>query len=101
VGLSEKQFLEIKSKYGHSSSWAIWADAGLKPKSNVGDLTVFDHERNKQLLSQLNPNVVMVGLNISRRIGNPFGNFHDSRPQSQDYKLRYAFKDLVLWGLHD
>jgi hypothetical protein len=32
----------IKEKYGYYSSWAIWADAGGKPKSNIGDLRVFD-----------------------------------------------------------
>jgi hypothetical protein len=100
VGLSKKNFLEIRSKYGHCSSWAIWADGGPKPKSNVGDLAVFDFEKNNQLLSQLNPNVVMVGLNISRRIEAPFGNFHDSKPQSQDYKLRHAIKDTPFYGAY-
>lgn len=42
----------------------------------------------------------MVGLNISRRVEIPFGNFHDSRPQSQDYKVRYAFKNTSFYGAY-
>ena len=98
--MDEKHYLEIINKYGDCASWAIWADVGLKPKSNVGDLTIFDHQKNHELLGRLKPNVVMVGLNISRRVELTFGNFHDSRPQSQDYKIRYAFKDTKFYGAY-
>ncbi len=43
--IERKQFELIKKKYGHYASWAIWADEGVKPKDNVGDLSVFDIER--------------------------------------------------------
>jgi len=98
--MDEKHYLEIVNKYGDFASWAIWQDVGLKPKSNVGDLTIFDHVKNRELLGQLKPNVVMDGLNISRRVELPFGNFHDSRPQSQDYKIRYAFRDTKFYGAY-
>jgi 3-deoxy-D-arabino-heptulosonate 7-phosphate (DAHP) synthase len=42
----------------------------------------------------------MFGLNISRPIEFVFGNFHDKRPQSQDYKIRYAFKDTNFYGAY-
>lgn len=100
MNMDEKHYLEIVNKYGDFASWAIWADVGSKPKSNVGDLTIFDPIKNRGLLGQLKPNVVMVGLNISRRIKLTFGNFHDSRPQSQDYKIRYAFRDTKFYGAY-
>ncbi len=98
--MDKEHYLEIVKKYGDFASWAIWQDVGLKPKSNVGDLTIFDHIKNPGLLGQLRPDIVMVGLNISRRIELTFGNFHDSRPQSQDYKIRYAFKDTKFSGAY-
>ena len=42
----------------------------------------------------------MVGLNISRPIEFKFGNFHDKRPQSQDYKIRHAFKETIFYGAY-
>jgi hypothetical protein len=96
--VSMEKFQYIKQKYGHYASWAVWAEEGVKPKDNIGDLTIFDTENNRSLLQQLNPNLVFVGLNISRRIQVPLGNFHDSRPQGMDFKIRYAFKGTPYWG---
>jgi len=94
-----EKFNFIKQKYGYVASWAIWADEGDKPKSNVGDLTVLDPSINKNLLLHLNPNVVFVGLNISRgAIKFPFANFHDKQPEATDYKIRYAFRGSPYWG---
>ena len=53
----------LKAKYGHWTSWAIWAEEGDSPKSNVGDLSVFE---GTGFLDELKPNIVFVGLNISR-----------------------------------
>lgn len=94
--IDQIKFDFIKNKYGYWGSWAIWADEGEKPKSNVGDLSVFD---NKALLEKLNPNIILVGLNISRgSIKVPLANFHDARSEATDYKIRYALKDTPLWG---
>lgn len=98
--IDKNLYLEIAKKCGHYASWAVWAEVGFKPKSNVGDLSVFDLEQNTNLLEQLRPNVIMVGLNISRRIEYTFGNFHDRRPQSQDYKIRHAFKNTNFYGAY-
>jgi hypothetical protein len=98
--ITRAQFEMIRAKYGHYASWAIWAAEGVKPKENIGDLAVLDVERNMLLLEQLNSSIVLVGLNISRRIEVPLGNFHDSRPQAMDYKLRFAFKDTPFWGAY-
>jgi hypothetical protein len=98
--VNEEQYSQIARKYGDCASWAVWADVGLTPKSNVGDLSVFDHKNNPGLLEQLNPNVVMVGLNISRGFDRTFANFHDGRSISQDYKIRHAFKNTTLYGAY-
>ena len=99
--ISQNQFNFIKSKYQYWSSWAIWADQGDTPKSNVGDLSVLDPSTNPKLLPTLNPNIVLVALNISRGdITLPFGNFHDARSEATDYKIRYATNDTPLWGAY-
>ena len=96
--LNKSKFQLIKQKYGHYASWAIWADEGKTPKSNVEDLNVFDINNNEDLLKQLNPNIIFVGLNISRPIQVPLANFHDSRTQAMDFKIRHALKDSHFWG---
>lgn len=98
--ITNKHYLEISQKYGHYASWAIWQEQGDKPKSNVGDLTIFDTNANPKILELLKPNFIMVGLNISRPIEYKFGNFHDKRSQSQDYKVRYAFKETIFSGAY-
>ena len=93
------QFDFIKKKYPYVSSWAIWSEAGKLPKSNVGDLSILDPKTNKNLLSQLNVDTIFLGLNISRGdIKKPLANFHDSRPESTDFKIRYALKNTPFWG---
>ena len=97
--ITREKFDFIKTKYGHFASWAIWTHEGETPKSNMGDLTVLDPEINKNLLSELNPNVVLVALNFSKgSIKEPFGNFHSYRPSATDYKTRFALRDSPYWG---
>jgi len=88
------RFEEIKIKYGHMSSFAVWPEKGKTAKSSVGDLSVFE----KPINTMLNPNVIFVGLNISQKIEETFGNFHSSSSRSHDYKIRYALKDTIFWG---
>src|SRR5260370_31245471 len=45
-------------------------------------------------------NVVMVGLNISRPVSEPFTNFHDPKPRANDFKIRYAFKESAYYGAY-
>ena len=96
--ITKEKFYFIKKKYGRVASWAIWAHEDEKPKSNMEDLTVLDPEINKNLLSELNPNVVLVGLNFSEDVDHkPFENFH-AGGKFQDYKTRYALRDSPYWG---
>lgn len=99
--ISREHYNEITDKYGDFASWAVWAEAGEKPKSNIGDMSVFNLETNPNILTLLNPNVVMVGLNFSRKIEQEkFVNFHDKRSQGQDYKIRYAFINTDFYGAY-
>lgn len=93
-----EKFQKIKDKYEYWSSWAVWAEQDGPDKSNVGNLDIFDLNKNSKLLDILNSNVIFVGLNISRQVEHPFANFHDSNTKSQDFKLRYAVKDTPAWG---
>lgn len=99
--ITKEHYKEIEAKYGEYASWAIWANEDIKAKSNIGDMSIFDFNKNPNLLETLNPNVIMVGLNFSRTIEKKaFVNFHDYRPQGQDYKIRYAFRDTEFYGAY-
>lgn len=41
-----------------------------------------------------------MGLNISRPIERPFGNFHDPRPTATDYRLRAGLLGTACWGAY-
>jgi hypothetical protein len=90
----------IKKKHGLYASWAIWKDQGSRAKDNIGALSIFELNENHKLLEQLKPDIVFAGLNISRPIQRPLGNFHDGRASSMDYKIRYALKGTPLWGAY-
>jgi len=99
--MDKDKFQFIKNKYGDGGSWAVWAEEGDTPKSNVGDLSVFDTESNPDILGALNPEIVLVGLNGSRASTKySFANFHDSRPVAMDFKIRYAVEGTKLWGAY-
>ena len=99
--ITREKFDFIKDKYGHFASWAIWTHEIETPKSNMGDLTVLNPDINKNLLSELNPNVIMVALNFSKNVKHkPWGNFHSNRPMATDYKTRYALRGSILWGAY-
>ena len=94
--MTREDYLFVKRKYGGHASWALWADVGLTPKSNMEDLTIFDADTVHEML---NPNNVLVGLNISGYIlQKPFENFHGQGGGA--FKIRYATKDTELWGAY-
>ncbi len=59
--ITKEHYHEITSKYDEFASWAVWAKEGLKPKSNIGDMSIFDLIQNPKLLDMLKPDVIMVG----------------------------------------
>lgn len=95
-------FNKIAQKSGHVASWAVWTPAGDRPKSNIGDMKVFDLQTNPDLLNTLKTDVIMVGLNFSREVKSeqPFKNFHDPNPRGNDYKIRYAFTNTPFYGAY-
>jgi hypothetical protein len=96
--INSKKYEFIRNKYGLYASWAVWVKKGDKPKSNMADLSIFDDE---EILSELKPNIVLVGLNCSGVDGalvKPFQNFHG--PGGGAYKIRYALDGTSFWGAY-
>jgi hypothetical protein len=98
--VDRETFDRIKEKHGPYASWAVWSEPDGRPKSNMGDLTVLDPDRNPALLGMLRSDAVMVGLNLSRYQPVPFGNFHDAKAEGQDYKIRFAFTGTSFYGAY-
>ena len=98
--VDRETFDRIKEQHGPHASWAVWSEPDGRPKSNQGDLTVLDPDRNPALLGMLQSDVVMLGLNLSRDQPLPFGNFHDASPEGQDYKIRFAFTGTPFYGAY-
>ena len=66
MAISRTQFETVRKELGGHTSWAIWSPSGTKPKSNVGDLSIFnDEEKLSNTLAKLNPDIVLAGLNGS------------------------------------
>jgi hypothetical protein len=99
--LNYAKYREIKQIYGDVASWAIWTPwTPLQmPKANIGDISFFE-QPTTELLRVLNPNIILVGLNISKRIERPFGNFHPDYIHANDYKIRYAVQGTPIWGAY-
>lgn len=93
-----EKFTEIREKFGHFASWAIWAKEGVNSKGDIDDLSVLCPDENPTLLQRLHGNSIFLGLNISRPIERPLGNFHDPRPMATDFKIRYALTGTPYWG---
>jgi hypothetical protein len=90
------KYIEIKEKYGNESSWAIWSEMLDTNTSNMSDISFFD---DKNIYKELNPQIIMVGLNISEPLsGKSFSNFHGKGGGA--YKLRYGLKDTPCWGAY-
>ncbi len=98
--LQPEIYNQIKCEYGKSASWAVWAEEWNTPKSNIGDLSIFD---DLEIYKRLNPNYVFVGLNPSVQDTSEeiWHNFHSTDTKRQnDYKLRYAIKNTKFWGAY-
>ena len=98
--IDRTRFEAIKQQHGGYASWAVWAEPSDKAKSNIGDITIFDLDANGSLLETIKGDVVMVGLNVSRSVSEPFRNFHDPSPKAMDFKIRYAFTKTKYYGAY-
>jgi hypothetical protein len=94
-----EKFTEIKNKYGSMSSWAIWKEQEDTIKSGISDISFFENPTDITL-NILKPNIILVGLNISKHIPQLFNNFHSDYTFSQDYKIRYAIKNTMFYGAY-
>ncbi len=98
--INRDSFDRIKQLHGGYASWAVWAAASDKPKSNMSDMRVLDPDTNHALLQTLRNDIVMIGLNISRSFSEPFRNFHDPSPSANDFKIRHAFANTAFYGAY-
>jgi len=94
-----ESYNKIKEKYGNISSWAIWSEENIKSKSGMDDILFFENPT-PMILNILNPNIILVGLNISEKIERVFGNFHPDKTTAQDYKTRFALHGSMFWGAY-
>lgn len=96
-----KEYEELKEKYWDVASWTMWSQPTDRPKSRMGDLSVFN---DSELLNKINTGFVFVGLNGSgvhdeyMESSKPWYNFHSDLPSGNDYKMRYALNGTPLWG---
>lgn len=100
--ISQQNYNELLKKFWDVASWAMWKKPiGNCPKSNVGNLAVFNAP---DLLEKINTGFVFVGLNGSGKhedyleSDKAWFNFHSDSPRGHDYKLRYALYGTPLWG---
>ncbi|MGI3183523.1 hypothetical protein [Nioella aestuarii] len=101
TSIDDNTMQAIIDDYAWCSSWAVWMEEGEKPKSNIGDLSIFDFKKYPEIRKLLHADYIAVGLNISSDSeSSKFGNFHSSSPSAQDYKLRYAFQGTPIWGCY-
>jgi len=98
--ITDTALSRIKEEFGYCGSWAIWADEAGRPKSGMGDLSVFDFDRNTINRGSIHARFVIVGLNISGKIRESFANFHEESGHFHDYKMRNAFRGTPLWGAY-
>lgn len=91
---------EIKDKYGHMASFALWQkiDKTQNPKFGMCYISHFD---NIEKLN-INRNIILVGLNLSGKgiVDSPFQNFHPTYSTAHDYKTRYAIEYTIFSGVY-
>lgn len=98
--ISLESYNTIKEKYGNISSWALWSDnVNIRSKLEMNTISFFENPT-QITLNILNPNIVLVGLNISEKIERVFGNFHPDKTNAQDYKTRFALHGTMFWGAY-
>jgi hypothetical protein len=98
--IDPEQFELIGQKHGGYASWAVWAAAARGPKSNIGDLSIFDVAATPTTLQVLKNDIIMVGLNTSRSFTERFRNFHDPSAWGNDFKIRFAFTNTEYYGAY-
>jgi len=86
--MKKEVYNKIEEKYSYIGSFAIWSN-------KIDDVSIFEDEK---IIERIKENIILVGLNISEKIKNKFGNFHSKSKYSKDYKLRYAIEGTKIEG---
>ena len=84
--ISQGTYQKLKAQYGKVANWAIW-----NPEDTC-DLSVFE-DRGVPSPS-LRSDIVMIGLNASRKLKHDWENYHDCRRGSRDYYYRDCVQDF-------
>ena len=97
--LSRELFDLIKLNHGDYASWALWnepQEGDLRLSGGMND-AIFENITDEQL-SQLKPEFVFVGLNLSIGSVDTLMNFHSV--DNHIGKLRYALRNSPFWGAY-
>lgn len=98
MAVSRELFNTIREEYGEYASWAIWAENDDYNGGVEGmDVDIFRNV-SMEILSELNPNFVLLGLNWSTGRPRILMNFHSR--DSNIGKLRYAIRNSPLHGAY-
>ena len=98
MAVSRELFNTIREEYGEYASWAIWAENDDYTGGVEGmDVDIFQNV-SMEILSELNPNFVLLGLNWSTGRPGILMNFHSR--DSNIGKLRYAIRNSPLHGAY-
>ena len=99
MSISRDLFNKIRDKHGDHASWAVWNEPreGDERLSGGMDYRIFDNVTD-ELLSQLNPEYVFLGLNWSKGSVPTLMNFHSV--DGNIGKLRYAIRRSPFYGAY-
>lgn len=86
--LTPNKLQNLEEKYGMFASWAVW---------NPDPTIKMDTQIIRENIQDLHKDVVMVGLNISNPLPQPWSNFHFGL---HDRKLNYAFNQSPYRGAY-
>ena len=95
--IAKKTFLEIRQRYGDLSSWALWSE------SDIGNTDILSPSNFEAIKSNLKPEIVLVGLNVSADISPcSFANFHEAEGRSKTNleRLPSALRGTPAWGAY-
>lgn len=105
--MDKKQILNqlIDKGYAQYASWALY-DVSNKQLERRGDII---HKKNlsfapfkNNIVENINLNGMFLGLNCGARdsMKEDWSNFHDTRKDSQDYKIAYMIKNTKFEGCY-
>ena len=99
MGITRELFESMRENHGEYGSWAIWSEPEIGDNRLSGgmDKPIFENISD-EVLSQLKPSFIFVGLNFSTGSVDELMNFHSI--DNHIGKLRYALRGSPFWGAY-